>query len=348
MTTESEANAIPIIDIAPFLHGDDRGVAEVVAAVRRACEEIGFFVVTEHGVPDPEIDRIYTLSRAFFDLPAAEKSRVGESGPVMGGLMHFPLEGESLAATREDRTPESVGAAHAGDLKESLDYGPGFRGDAWPTCPEGLQAAWQSYFAVMSDLAKGIRRIFAAAIGLPDTFFDDKFDRHLSSLRVLNYPDQTGPPQPGQIRAGAHSDYGVLTILRSEAAPGGLQVQDRTGRWIDAPALPGGFVINIGDAMMRWTNDHWISTVHRVVNPPADARGSARRQSIAFFNNPNRDTVIDCLGAFCGPGNPAKYPPISYGDYAEICYRRAHGADKTLGLGGVHDGETREHPSPGD
>ena len=111
-------------------------------------------------------------------------------------------------------------------------------------------------------------------------------------------------------------------------------MQNRAGDWLDVPAVPGAFVVNIGDAMMRWTNDRWISTPHRVVNPPPDAQGSTRRQSIAFFNNPNFDAVIECLSAFRSPDTPPKYRPVTYGDYAEERYKQAHGADKTLGLDG--------------
>ena len=109
-----------------------------------------------------------------------------------------------------------------------------------------------------------------------------------------------------------------MTILRSEAVPGGLQVQRRDGVWLDAPAVDEGYVINIADAFMRWTNDAWVSTPHRVANPPQTARGTARRQSIPFFVNPSADTRIECLAPFCGPDRPAKYPPVSYRDYIAL------------------------------
>ena len=160
---------------------------------------------------------------------------------------------------------------------------------------------------------------------LPEQYFEDKFDRHHSSLRVINYPDQAQEPLPGQLRAGAHSDYGFLTILRSESSSGGLQAQHRNGAWIDVPTIAGAFVTNIGDAMMRWTNDRWISTVHRVVNPPATGRQSSRRQSIPFFHNPNIDAVIECLEVFCDDDHPPKYGPMTYGEYADLKYRQAHG-----------------------
>ena len=317
---------VPIIDIAPFTTGETFGQERVVDAVRAACEEIGFFVITGHGFPEALATRIYDASRAFFDLPAEEKHAIGETGPVMGGLMHFALGKEALAAT--------LGTASIGDLKETLDFGPGFWGDRWPATPPDLEPAWRAYYEAMSPLSATLRGIFAAAIGLEPDYFEDKFQGHLSSLRVIDYPEQAAPPQPRQLRAGAHSDYGVLTILRSENAPGGLQVRTRAGHWSDVPHIAGTFVVNIGDAMMRWTNDRWISTQHRVTNPPADPGQPTRRQSIAYFHNLPRDTVIECLPPFREVGVPPRYRPITYGEYAELRYRQAHGDDRRLTLPG--------------
>ena len=313
---------VPVVDIAPFTAGSAAGQACVADAVRTACEDIGFFVIAGHGFPEAVAKRIYDTSRAFFDLPAEEKNAVGETGPVPGGLMHFAFGAEALAATPGTKT--------AGDLKETLDYGPGFFGDRWPADPPDLEPAWRAYFDAMSGLAATLRRIFATALGLRPDYFEDKFQGHLSSLRVIDYPERSAPPAPGQLRAGAHSDYGVPTILRTEDAPGGLQVRMRDGRWSDVPHIPGAFVVNIGDAMMRWTNDRWISTQHRVVNPPADPGQPTRRQSIAYFHNLPRDTVIECLPPFRKAGVPPKYPPLTYGEYAELRYRQAHGGDKHL------------------
>lgn len=308
---------IPVIDIAPFRAGELEGSRHVVETIGRACEAIGFFIIVGHGTPTDLVDRLYATSRAFFDMPAGKKSLVKKTGDVQGGLMHFAMMAESLAASRGEQRP--------GDLKETLDFGPGFFGDAWPTEPRHLQAVWLEYYQAMSELSGYLRRIFALAIGLPEQYFEDKFDRHHSSLRVINYPDQAQEPLPGQLRAGAHSDYGFLTILRSESSSGGLQAQHRNGAWIDVPTIAGAFVTNIGDAMMRWTNDRWISTVHRVVNPPATGRQSSRRQSIPFFHNPNIDAVIECLEVFCDDDHPPKYGPMTYGEYADLKYRQAHG-----------------------
>src|SRR3954465_6012573 len=134
-------------------------------------------------------------------------------------------------------------------------------------------------------------------------------------MRVINYPDQPDNPLPGQLRAGAHSDYGTLTILRSENVAGGLQVRDRAGAWVDVVTMPDSFVINIGDMMQYWTNDRWISTIHRVVNPPRDQNLGSRRQSIVFFHSPNENTLISCLDGCSSAANPPKYAPILAGEH---------------------------------
>ena len=294
---------VPIVDIAPYDAAETPGRGRVVDAIRAACEEIGFFVITGHGFSETLTAKIYDTSREFFDLPVAEKNAVSRTGPIMGGLMHFALGKEALVAT--------LGDSAIGDLKESLDFGPGFWGDRWPANSPDLEPAWHAYYESMSDLAATLRRIFADAVGLETDYFEDRFRGHLSSLRVIDHPEQTVPPMPGQLRAGAHSDYGVLTILRTEDAPGGLQVRTRAGRWTDVPHIADSLVVNIGDAMMRWTNDRWISTQHRVANPPVDAGQTSRRQSIAYFHNLPRDTVIECLPPFRETSVPPKYPSIT-------------------------------------
>ncbi len=296
--------AVPVIDIAPFLTGTPEGKRSVAAQVGRACAEIGFLTIVGHGVPDDLVRRTYAVSREFFDLPHDEKIAVRVN---QNGVGYVPLQVESLAASLGQKTP--------GDLKESLNCGRDFDHDRWPANPPDLRSIWIEYFQSLNNLAASIMRIFATALDLPEHYFDDKIERPQAFMRVINYPDQQGDPLPGQLRAGAHSDYGTLTILRSENVAGGLQVRDRAGEWVDVITAPASFVINIGDMMQYWTNDQWVSTVHRVVNPPRDTHQGARRQSIVFFHSPNENTLISCLEGCSSAENPAKYPPILAGEH---------------------------------
>jgi isopenicillin N synthase-like dioxygenase len=121
----------------------------------------------------------------------------------------------------------------------------------WPPSPPAFRPAVTAYYRATEKLGADLMRIFALALELPEDFFADKIDRHISALRIINYPEQPRAPLPGQLRAGAHSDYGTLTILLGENQPGSLQVYAKSGQWMDVLIPPQSFVINIGDLMMR-------------------------------------------------------------------------------------------------
>lgn len=123
----------------------------------------------------------------------------------------------------------------------------------------------------MEKLADQVLRVFALALDLDEHHFDGKLKNPTSAMRAILYPAQLTPPEPGQLRAGAHTDTGTLTVLRGDDVPGGLQVRIRDGSWVDVHPEPDSFVCNIGDLMMRWTNDRWLSNMHRVANPPPGA-----------------------------------------------------------------------------
>ncbi len=313
---------VPIIDIAPFLAGDPQGKADVAAAMKDACENIGFLQIVGHGVDPKLIDRVYELSQAFFDRPLKEKVTVTAPSPdqVRG---YSAVGAEGLSYSLDEVAP--------GDLKESFSIGPQAVGDdayftapeagphfapnLWPEGMDEFRQAYEEYFAVMATLSEDLMRIFAVALELDEEFFTPLLDRHISMFRTLNYPDQADEPAEGQLRAGAHSDYGSLTILRQDSAPGGLQVRDLTGQWRDIPATEGALVVNIGDLMMQWTNDRWTSTMHRVVNPPRDRASGSRRISLVFFHQPNYDALVECLDSCRDPQHPPKYEPVTSGDH---------------------------------
>jgi len=307
--------SVPVIDLSPFLAGSPDGKRTVVEAVGHACEETGVLTIVGHGASTELIQRTSEVARQFFDLPTEEKLKLKL---LLSGVGYSPVAGENLAA--------SLGQAAPADLKESLNVGAQMEQNLWPESLPDLKPTFTEYFQALAALAANLMRAFALSLDLPEEFFADKIDRHASFLRVINYPPPAIEPLPGQLRAGAHSDYGSLTILRSENAPGGLQVQTRGGEWIDVVAVPDSFVVNLGDMMMRWTNDRWVSTLHRVINPPHEAWQRSRRQSLVFFHNPNPDAIITCLPSCCGPDRPVKYPPISAGEFLWMKANKAYGA----------------------
>jgi isopenicillin N synthase-like dioxygenase len=188
----------------------------------------------------------------------------------------------------------------------------------WPLHPAGLAEAAAEYYTAMERLTEDLMRLAALGLGIAEDFFADKIDRHITAMRLLHYPAPSKPPLPGQLRAGLHTDYGLLTILNGEDVPGGLQVQTRDGTWLDVPTEPSSFVVNIGDLLMRWTNDRWVSNPHRVINPPDTDAWRARRLSIAFFHHPNYDALIECIA----PPGEAKYEPVLSGAYRDLKYRQ--------------------------
>jgi isopenicillin N synthase-like dioxygenase len=161
-------------------------------------------------------------------------------------------------------------------------------------------AAWQ--------LGIDLHKAFARDLKLDDDYFSAMLDQPMATLRLLHYPTPEKPPAKGQIGAGEHTDYGNVTLLLTDGVAG-LEVRTRDNQWIKAPALEHGFICNIGDCLMRWTNDVYVSTPHRVQLP------SAERYSIAFFLDPNPTARVEVLETCIDADNPAKYPPVSGAEY---------------------------------
>ncbi len=313
---------VPVIDIGPFLNGDDGGRAPVVDQIRAACEGIGFFTIVGHGVDPNLIAALRDAARSFFALPTASKESVR---PPAGGVPrgYRAIGDEGLAYGAGEETPP--------DLKEVFHLGPpDFSADDYHTCPAAaahfieniypdepaqFREAATRYYRTLEDLCRSIEEMFALALDLPSDFFRPYTDKQIGALRIIRYPPTKTAPLPGQLRAGAHTDYGTFTVLLSENRPGGLQVRTRAGDWIDVSTPEDAFVINIGDLMMRWTNDRFVSNPHRVAIPPEDADPETDRLSVVFFHHPNYDAEIACIPTCTSDDNPPKYPPVISGPY---------------------------------
>mmetsp|Transcript_25739 Transcript_25739/g.54591 ORF Transcript_25739/g.54591 Transcript_25739/m.54591 type:complete len:358 (+) Transcript_25739:39-1112(+) len=305
---------VPTISLERFLHGSAEEKAEVARLWDAACAEVGFLRVVGHGVPLETIETMWEQTTAFFDRPLEEKRTVQMSEAYPYGYTGFG--GENLQASLE------AAAKNPPDAKEMFSICLGGALPAadlpppqWPPASAAMQAAWRAYYAALSSLAASLYQVCALALGLPIDWFEEKITRHRDVIRAINYPEQPEPPPAGQVRASVHTDYGALTILRlgGEYA-GGLQVMGVGGEWVDVETDGlDAFVINLGDLMARWTNDRWLSTPHRVVNPPEASAAKARRQSIAYFCNINMDAVVECIPTCVGEG--AKYEPITAGEH---------------------------------
>ncbi len=308
----------PVIDIST-LHGAGPARTALARQIDTVCRDIGFVAVTGHAVPGDILDDMRAVTRAFFDSPVEKKLEV--KMPYAGYPYGYaPFQAEALAKSRGHETPPdlketfSIGPIHLpeGDIRNEEDAFR-FARTQWPREPEAFRAIWTRYFDALAELSRVVMRAFALALDLPEDFFEDKIDRHGSALRALDYPQLRATPLPGQFRAGPHSDYGSLTILLPEDGSSGLEIQTADGSWREVPPVPGAFIVNIGDLMARWTNDRWVSTMHRVVGS-ADG-GWRRRRSIAFFHLPNWDASITCLPSCVADGDEPKYPPVVSGPY---------------------------------
>lgn len=294
---------IPVLDWSRFSSGQDR--EGFVKDLGHACRDTGFFLVSGHGIPQSLIDDTFAEADQFFGLPEAVKqaSDIRLSCSNRG----WSAEGtENL----DDSLPDQVDRKEAFNIGLELAdddprMGQPFRGpNNWPDLP-GFRDTVLAYFEAVHRLGVDLHHAIALDLGLDEDYFDPMLDEPLATLRMLHYP--AGDPEPGKIGAGEHTDYGSITILMGDGEPG-LQLKPRGKDWIDVPRIPGAFIVNIADCLMRWTNDIYVSTPHRVLVP------KNQRRSLAFFLDPNPDALIQAL-----PGTGvAKYPPVTGAAYLKM------------------------------
>jgi isopenicillin N synthase-like dioxygenase len=310
--TPSAPFRIPVIDVSAARAGDgDR--LRVARGLGEALENVGFATVIGHGIDEELLASTYAAVRRFFALPIAEKMRAcpPEQAKSRG---YLPVGIESVAATLDAEAPP--------DLCEALVFAnltrppsASAKPNMWPDQPSPLHDLVLRYNRELDALGKRLVQLSALALDLGEHDLDGYFADPSATLRFVNYPDQPSPPLPGQLRYGAHHDYGGLTMLRQDEAPGGLEVCDLAGTWHAVPPSPGGFVINVGDLMSRWTNGRWRSTLHRVVNPGRELTGSTQRLSMVTFFSPNEESEIACLSSCVTGTRPAQWPPVKAGEY---------------------------------
>jgi len=308
------------VDLAPF-HDGPEGKAAVAAAVDAACRATGFLVLTGHGVAPAVIDTWVSVCSEFFARPLAEKRRYRVSDPTANrGYTEPGIEG--LAYTLGDATPPDLFEAMTFGREDAV--GPHFeerrhyfRPNIWPDEPAGMRAAFLAYDAAIRGVEDVVLRAMAIALDLPEAWLADECAGSVLTTRAIRYERAPEAPEPeaGQMRLGAHTDYGVLTVLWADDVPG-LQVR-RHDRWHDVSVAPGTLLANIGDMLARWTNDRWRSTLHRVTPPPSRTSGPAQRRSVARFVDGDPSRTIECIPSCCTAGNPARYAPINAGEWLQ-------------------------------
>ncbi|HEX3537936.1 MAG TPA: 2-oxoglutarate and iron-dependent oxygenase domain-containing protein, partial [Stellaceae bacterium] len=311
-TARADTGRILVLDIGPYLAGEPGAAAPLARAVARACEDTGFLVVANHGVPQELPDRAFAEAERFFALPDEQKlalkiGRYNIGYLPFGGqtVRHSPVNkntrpnfSESFYITRE-RGP---------DHPDIVNNKPLIGLNRWPPDMPEFRAAMLAYYTAMETMTRRLVPVFAAALDLPSDYFDAAFAEPNCTIRLIHYPPQP-EPDDNEFGFAPHTDNNFITFLAQSALPG-LEVRTAEGEWIRPPAIPGTFVVNTGAMLGRYSNDRFKPTPHRVIN-----RNDRSRYAIPFFLGPNHDSLVEPVPTCVGPDNPPRYEPTTYGEF---------------------------------
>jgi isopenicillin N synthase-like dioxygenase len=314
------------IDLRPFRDGSDADRRRVAEQFDHAARTSGFLSITGHGVDADLCAEMLDVTAQYFDLPAVEKmahfveDRAANRGyaPEGSEALAYSLGEADLPTDLFEAfncglelTDEQLADPYFAEKRDTL-----FAANVWPSVPATFRETWLTYMQAVDGVANEVMSAAAVALGMPADHFVPYLDKGPTVIRANNYQRRpgAGDPLPNQMRMGAHSDYGSITVLLADPVPG-LQICDDAGHWHDVVPAPGSFTVNVGDLLAEWSNDRWRSTLHRVVPPPTGADGPVRRRSVAWFQQPNWDAVIECLPTCSDESNPPRYAPVTSGDH---------------------------------
>jgi isopenicillin N synthase-like dioxygenase len=313
------AAKIPVIDFGPYFADEPGTLPRLAAAMRDACENIGFFYAAGHGIAEDLIDDAFAASRRFHALPLEQKLKLRLNDNNIGYLpIDASVQGASTVhkATKPNRNESFFISHDRGPGHPDVIAGTPLRGrNQWPESLPEIRAPMNAYFRALGAMCDRMLPVFAVALDMPAGFFNPFFaDEGHANLRFLHYPPQN-PGEDNLFGQAPHTDNSFMTALARTDVPG-LAVRLPSGEWFPPPVIPGTFLINLGNIMRRWSNDRFLSTPHGVLNDSGNDR-----YSIAYFHSPNPDAVIECLPSCVSAENPAKYPPAVYRDLILEFYR---------------------------
>ncbi|KAH7096730.1 Clavaminate synthase-like protein [Auriculariales sp. MPI-PUGE-AT-0066] len=314
---DSHFDAIPVIDLEHATSPDFEKRRAIADAIRDACLRVGFFYIKNHGIDESLISTCIDSSKQFFDLPLPTKEAMD--------IRKSPNYKGYTGLLTENTDPEHG----AGDMHEAFEWGyedidrqsddvvredGAMKGaNVWPSEQDvpGFRLSLLNYYHAAVQLGLSLFPLLALALNQPEDFFADKTLHPAAIMRVLHYPPQTGEMDDRVIGIGAHTDYECFTILWQDNV-GGLQVLNGEGKWIQAPPIPGTFVVNLGDQLARWTNDVFKSTRHRAIN-----RSGVRRYSIPLFYGTDYNVLLEPIPSCVSKEHPPKYEVVKAGDYVK-------------------------------
>ncbi len=304
----AEVQGIPVVDIGGVREGERAALERAAREIHAACTTVGFFYIRNHGVPQPIVDAAVAAARTFFAFPVETKRRVAVNPRHRG----FNALGDATMyqATKPDykeffsiglELPEDDPAVLAGEALR----GP----NNWPDFMPELRSALYAYYEAIGACGSDLLRAVALSLGIDERFFADKYRKRMQRTQMVYYPPHPPQSEADLFGVAPHTDYGCITLLWQDDS-GGLQVLERGSQtWIDAPPIPGTFVINVGDLLARWSNDRFASTPHRVIN-----RSGRERYSIATFYDPDYGARVDPRDLGAG-AEACKYAPVLAGEH---------------------------------
>ncbi|RDW61540.1 hypothetical protein BP5796_11432 [Coleophoma crateriformis] len=321
------ATAPPILDFSPFYGTDAQAKAKLVGDVKNCCLHNGFFQIVGHKVPAELQERTINCVKEFFALPQELKEKVHKNQTTWN-RGYENLGSQILeAGTQPDQKEgfyigEEIPTTHSYFTQKKLNSGP----NQWPVGladPSAFQSTSMEYYKAMHALARDVLVVIAQTLGLAEDYFEKGFTKDaVATLRYLHYPPQQKDGDEKLKRGiGAHTDFGSVTLLMQDEVDG-LQVWEKeTSEWLDVVPTKGAYVVNLGNMFMRWSNDRYISNLHRVIN-----KSGKERYSVPFFYSGNPDYVIDCLPNCRAEGEEKKYPPITVEGAVGGSYKASYGA----------------------
>jgi len=315
------ARRIPVIDFADAF-SPERARREALAwEIHKISRDVGFFYLVNHGVAPALVEQQFDWARRFFALPQASKSAID--------MRHSPS-----GYGYERMGAQALDEGSPADLKEGFQFGFDIAPDhpyvqrgllryghnLWPQDLPGFEAHSRLYYEAVRALSHRLLGVIALSLEMPEDFFEPVLKTPIATQRMLHYPPQPAGAEHNQIGAGAHTDWGLVTILAQDDI-GGLEICNAEGQWVSAPPIADSFVVNIGDLLQRWSNDLYHSNAHRVLNA-----GSAPRYSLPFFQDGDQAAVVASLPSCCSDDRPARYAPCTIGDYLEMKVKQTFGA----------------------
>jgi len=317
------SSEIPLIDIGDFLAGKAGALESTARELQAACENVGFFMISGHGVAPSLISDTFEASARFHRLPQADKMALKANEHNIG----YMAQGASVSrASKVYDGEKKVNVVAAYFMKRDLPpehpdviANKRFRGaNQWPGNLLGFRETCVAYMNAMEGLALSLLPLYAQALDLPAGFFAEAFREPQYALRLSHYPP--AELEENQFGLAPHTDSSFLTMLPANKVPG-LQLRRADGTWIDVPSVAGTFVVNSGDMLRRWSNHRFLSTPHRAISPDANAE----RYAIPFFFDATADYVMECLPTCQSPDNPPRHPPTTYSEYMLWFARQNYG-----------------------